>query len=133
MKNALVLVLLCVTYCVNSMDQRAAHVTEPVAINVQPSIDRYLWFMLSSDKKIVEYACKNMEFFCPPKDFLNQSMLEVVPLSDSDKEAIKGAMHTARKNRQEQAVSYGLEGMKFNAAIKYRSKYEQYRMKVTKQ
>lgn len=126
----LVLALLLATHSTHSMDKKT-YPTEILNPMIVPSLDRYLWFVLDRDKKIVEYASKNMEFFCSAATFMHKKMTDVVPLSVADKEAIKVGMRNARKQRQEQVIPYVLEEKRFNAAIKYRSKYEQYRIKVT--
>jgi hypothetical protein len=74
-------------------------------------------FILDNDICITGYSKHNMKFAAKPSDFLGNSILNVVPLSKEDREAVVFGLSEAVEKKKTVKVPYVLNDMNFIAKI----------------
>ena len=71
---------------------------QEIAMTPQKSKKR-LNFIVNNDKQIMAYSKENMEFAIEPSEFVGKSIIDVLPLSKEDREAVaQGFCATVEKN-----------------------------------
>jgi hypothetical protein len=74
-------------------------------------------FFVDKNYIILRCLAQKMQFAVPEKDFMGQSILEVIPLSPEDKSNVHQAFERAVKKEKTKKVSYTLENQQFVAKV----------------
>jgi hypothetical protein len=120
--------LMLVTGFVFGMDEKPKKLVASKA--VAKPMDHHLLFILNDEKEIVEYGSRNMEFACPPTEFMGKKITKAVPLSGPDQKVVRTGLKNAKESNKRAEVNYTLQDQAFVAAIRYHQDKQQYNVKV---